>query len=136
MITESQVPMDLYYTDNHTWVLIEDMIGIIGITDYAQSELSEIVYIELPVKGSEIVQGTVFGTIEAMKTIAELIAPVSGTILEVNEALDTDPRIINNDPYGDGWIIKVHLNDPVEVDNIMTPDDYVVFISDSEEEIY
>jgi len=132
MITESQVPMDLYYTDNHTWVLIEDEIGIIGITDYAQTELTEIVYIELPEKGSDVTQGNAFGTLEAMKTVAELIAPVSGTIIEVNEALDTDPRIINNDPYGDGWIIKVRLYDPEEVDNIMTPDDYIIFVSDSD----
>ena len=121
--------MDLFYTDNHTWVLVEDRTAVVGMSDYAQAELSEIVYIELPEAGDDIVQGSPFGTIEAMKTVAELIAPVSGTVIEVNHDLIDNPKTVNSDPYGDGWMIRVSLNDPEEVDNILTPDDYLVYIS-------
>jgi glycine cleavage system H protein len=113
-------------------VLVEDKIGTIGISDYAQTELSEIVYIELPEIGAEIVQGTPFGTIEALKTVAELISPVTGEVIEVNDSAENDPRIINNDPYSDGWLIRVKLHDPEEVENILTPDDYLLFISSEE----
>lgn len=133
MILDSQIPMDLYYTDYHTWVLVEGTIGTIGISDYAQNELSEIVYIELPEPGTEIVQGTTFGTIEAMKTVAELISPVTGEVLEVNDTAENDPRIINNDPYSDGWLIRVKLHDLEEIENILTPDDYLLFISNDDE---
>ena len=124
-----KVPMDLFYTDDHTWVLVEDDIGIIGITDYGQTELAEIVYIELPNVGVEVLQGSPFGTIEAMKTVAELISPVSGEIIEINDALEADPRQINIDPYGDGWMIKVKMHDPEEIESILTPHDYIVFVS-------
>ena len=134
MISDSQIPMDLFYTDYHTWVLVEGSIGTIGISDYAQSELSEIVYIELPETGTEIVQGTPFGTIEALKTVAELISPVTGEVIEVNDSAENDPRIINNDPYSDGWLIRVKLHDPEEIENILTPDDYLLFISSDDGE--
>ncbi len=133
MISDSQIPMDLFYTDYHTWVLVEGTIGTIGISDYAQSELSEIVYIELPETGTEIVQGTPFGTIEALKTVAELISPVTGEVIEVNDSAENNPRIINNDPYSDGWLIRVKLHDPEEIENILTPDDYLLFISNEDE---
>lgn len=134
MISDSQIPMDLFYTDFHTWVLVEGAIGTIGISDYAQSELSEIVYIELPETGTEIVQGTPFGTIEALKTVAELISPVTGEVIEVNDSAENDPRIINNDPYSDGWLIRVKMHDPEEIENILTPDDYLLFISSEDDE--
>ena len=133
MISDSQIPMDLYYTDNHTWVLVEGETGTVGITDYAQSELSEVVYVELPEVGAEVVQGAPFGTIEAMKTVAELISPVTGEVVEVNDAAENDPHIVNNDPYSDGWFIRVRLHDPEEVENIMTPDDYLLYISSEED---
>ena len=91
-MNDIQVPMDLYFIDDHTWVLVEDDVATIGLSDYAQTELSEIVYIDLPDVGSEVVQGSPFGTIEAMKTVAELISPMSGEIVEINDDLENDPR--------------------------------------------
>ena len=132
MSTDSQVPMDLYFIDDHTWVLVEDYIGTIGLTDYGQSELSEIVYIELPEIGTEVVQGSPFGTIEAMKTVAELISPMSGEVIEANGNLENDPRLVNVDPYGEGWMIKIKLHDPDEIENILTPQDYIMCISGEE----
>lgn len=129
MSTNSQVPMDLYFIDDHTWVLVEDYIGTIGLTDYGQSELSEIVYIELPEIGTEVFQGSPFGTIEAMKTVAELISPMSGEVIEANENIVNDPRLVNVDPYGEGWMIKIKLHDPDEVESISTPQDYIIYIS-------
>ena len=126
----TRVPMDLYYTNDHTWVLVEDNIGTIGVTDYGQSELAEIVYINLPDIGTEVIQGSPFGYVEAMKTVAELISPVSGEVIEVNESLEDDPRQVNVDPYGDGWIIKIKIHDPDEVDNILTPHDYIIYVEE------
>ena len=124
-----QVPMDLYFIDDHTWVLVEDDIGTIGLSDYAQTELSEIVYIDLPNVGSEVVQGSPFGTIEAMKTVAELISPMSGEIVEINDDLENDPRLVNSDPYGEGWMIKIKIHEPDEIENIMTPQEYLSYVS-------
>ena len=124
-----KVPMDLYYTDDHTWIFIEGDIGTIGITDYGQSELAEIVYIELPTVGSEVVQGSPFGTIEAMKTVAELISPISGEVIETNDIVEADPRQINIDPYDDGWMIKVKIHEPDEIEHIFTPHDYIVYVA-------
>ena len=129
MYSNSKVPMDLYFTNDHTWVLVEDDIGTIGLTDYAQSQLSEIVYIELPSVGSEVVQGSPFGTIEAMKTVSELISPVSGEVIEMNENLENDPGQVNADPYGEGWMIKIKIHEPDEVENILTPQDYILYVS-------
>ncbi len=128
-----KVPRDLFYTNDHTWGLVEDDMCTIGITDFAQSELAEIVFVELPNVGSEVAQGSPFGTIEAMKTVAELISPVSGVVIEVNEALESDPRQVNMEPYGEGWIIKVVMHAPDEIDSLLTPQDYMVYISDEEE---
>jgi glycine cleavage system H protein len=126
----TRVPMDLYYTNDHTWVLVEDNIGTIGITDYGQGELAEIVYINLPDIGTEVIQGSPFGYVEAMKTVAELISPLSGEVIEVNDSLEDDPRQANVDPYGDGWIIKIKIHEPDEVDNILTPHDYIIYVEE------
>lgn len=127
-----KVPRDLFYTNDHTWILVENNEGIIGITDFGQLELAEIVYIDLPDIGTEVVQGSPFGTIEAMKTVAELISPVSGEIVEVNDTLESDPRQVNMDPYGDGWMIKVHIHDVDEVEILLTPQDYLVYVTGEE----
>ncbi|MFC1607255.1 glycine cleavage system protein GcvH [Candidatus Latescibacterota bacterium] len=132
MEEESKVPRDLFFTDEHTWVLVEGNEGTIGLTDYGQKELAEIVYLDLPAPGAEVVQGVPFGTIEAMKTVAELISPVSGEVTEFNETLETDPRQVNEEPYGDGWMIKVKLHDADEIDNLMTPQDYVEYVAGEE----
>ena len=133
MESDLKVPRDLFYTNDHTWVLVEDDVGTIGITDFGQSELAEVVYIDLPNIGTEVVQGSPFGTIEAMKTVAELISPVSGEVIEVNETLESDPRQVNMDPYGDGWMIRVEIHDQDEIDSLLTPQDYIVYISGEEE---
>ncbi|MFC1490118.1 glycine cleavage system protein GcvH [Candidatus Latescibacterota bacterium] len=129
MDEDSHVPMDLSFIDEHTWVLVENDIGTIGLSDYAQSELSEIVYIDLPEVGFEVSQGSPFGTVEAMKTVAELIAPMSGEVIEKNENLDSDPRLVNMDPYGEGWMIKIKLHEPEEIENIFNPQEYILYVS-------
>lgn len=128
MSEESHVPMDLSYIDEHTWVLVENDIGTIGLSDYGQSELSEIVFIELPEVGFEVSQGSPFGTIEAMKTVAELISPMSGEVIEKNENLENNPMLINTDPYGEGWMIKIKIHDSNEIDNIFKPKEYLMYV--------
>jgi glycine cleavage system H protein len=135
MESDMKVPRDLFYTHDHTWVLVEDNVGTIGISDLGQAELAEVVYIDMPNIGAEVVQGSPFGTVEAMKTVAELISPVSGEVLEVNDSLDSDPRQVNMDPYGDGWMIRVELHDTDEIDSLLTPQDYIVLITGEEEEV-
>ena len=132
MEDDLNAPGDLSFTSDHTWVLVEDDEGIIGLTDYGQSELSEIVYIELPDIGSEVLQGYPFGTIEAMKTVAELISPVSGEVIEINDTLELDPRQVNLEPYGDGWMIRVKIHELEEVDNLLSPQDYLVYVTGEE----
>ena len=114
-----QVPDDLMYTEEHEWVKVEDDTATIGITDYAQGELGDIVFIEMPSVGDEISQMDAFGTIEAVKAVSDLFAPVSGEIVEVNQLLEDDPETVNRDPYNDGWMVKIKLSDPSELDNLL-----------------
>ncbi len=112
-------PENLRYTKEHEWVRVEGTIGVVGITDHAQSELGDIVYVDIPDASAEIKEGDTFGTIEAVKTVADLFAPVSGKIVEVHTALNDSPEFVNNDPYNDGWIVKIELANPSEVDALM-----------------
>jgi len=121
---EYKVPEDLKYTKEHEWAKIEGDVATIGITDYAQSELGDIVYIELPKVDSEVEQMTPIGTIEAVKTVADLYSPLSGKVIEVNERLSQNPSIVNNDPYGEGWIAKIRISNPDEVENLLSAEDY------------
>jgi glycine cleavage system H protein len=122
------IPAGLKYTKEHEWIRIEGNTGYIGITDFAQGELGELVYIEIDTVGETLSQDDVFGTVEAVKTTSELFMPVSGTVLEFNEELDEskgdNPAAINEDPYGRGWIIKVELTDPSELDGLLSAEDY------------
>ncbi len=118
------IPENLQYTEEHEWVLIEDNIAIVGITDYAQGELGDVVFIELPQTGDIVQQLEPFGTIEAVKTVTDLFAPISGEVIEVNSLLEESPHLINEDTYGDGWIIKIKISDPVEMENLLTAEDY------------
>ena len=118
------IPENLQYTEEHEWVLIEDNIAIVGITDYAQGELGDVVFIELPQTGNIVQQLEPFGTIEAVKTVTDLFAPVSGEVVEVNTMLEESPHLINEDTYGEGWIIKINISDPVELENLLTAEDY------------
>ncbi len=123
------VPADLKYTSDHEWVLVEGDIATIGITDYAQGELGDVVYVELPGVGEEFSKGDVAATIEAVKTVADVFLPLSGTIEAVNEALDDTSELINQDAYGAGWILKMKISDASEMDEFMTAEDYTNSIS-------
>ena len=117
-------PNDIKYTKEHEWVSLDGETATIGITDYAQSQLGDIVFVEFPDINSEINQNETFGVIEAVKTVADLFAPVSGEIIEVNSSLEDSPNFINSDPYGSGWIIKVKINDSNEYNGLMSSDVY------------
>ena len=113
------VPTNLKYTSEHEWIRVEGNEAYVGITDYAQSELGEIVFIDVPTEGETVAQGEVFGSIEAVKTVSDLNMPVTGEVLEINGALDAQPELVNNDPYGEGWIIRISVKDPAELDSLM-----------------
>ena len=117
-------PNDIKYTKEHEWISLDGETATIGITDYAQSQLGDIVFVEFPDINSEINQNETFGVIEAVKTVADLFAPVSGEIIEVNSSLEDSPNFINSDPYGSGWIIKVKINDLNEYNGLMSSDVY------------
>ena len=118
------IPEDLRYTKDHEWVRAEGDEGMIGITDYAQSELGDIVFLDLLDVGIHVIQGGSFGTIEAVKAAADLYAPLSGEIIAVNGLLEHSPELINKSPYEDGWIIRIKLNDINELDTLLSPDEY------------
>ena len=112
-------PSNIKYTREHEWIRVEGNEAFVGITDYAQSELGEIVFVDVPTVGETVGQGEVFGSIEAVKTVSDLNMPATGEVLEVNEALDGQPELVNNDPYGEGWIIRIALKDAAELDNLL-----------------
>lgn len=114
-----EAPDDLKYSKEHEWVRVDGDIGVIGISDYAQSELDDVVYVELPEIGQELKSGDPFGTIEAVKAVSELLCPVSGEVTEINDKLESDPALINKYPYGDGWMIKLKLANPDELSGLM-----------------
>lgn len=117
-------PDDLKYTKEHEWIRVNGNIGTIGITDFAQSELGDIVFVDIKKDLVEIKQGEVFGTIEAVKTVSDLFTPVSGKIIEINTNLESNAEIVNKDPYGDGWIIKIELSNPSELNNLLDAQAY------------
>lgn len=121
-------PNHLFYTKEHEWADIKDNEIVIGITDYAQGQLGDVIFFEFPKVGQEMNAGDVFGEVEAVKTVSELYAPVSGTITEVNEKLENNPDLVNKDPYGDGWLIKVTPKNPDERDELMNSISYDEFV--------
>jgi glycine cleavage system H protein len=127
-------PEDLKYTNEHEWVrVLEDDVVVVGITDFAQSELGELVYIEVDTIGDEVAKDEVFGTVEAVKTTSDLFMPVSGEVLEFNAAIDENegdnPALLNEDPYGEGWIVKIKMSDPSELDGLLSQTDYQAMVS-------
>jgi glycine cleavage system H protein len=124
------IPLGLKYSDTHEWARIDDDTATIGITDHAQSELGDIVYLELPEVGSTVEKGAVLGTLESVKTVSDLISPVSGEVVGINVALADTPEVVNNDPYEGGWLIKIKLSDPAEVHALMDSDAYEQFIQE------
>ena len=125
---EIYIPEDRAYTEQHEWLLVDGDLGTIGITDYAQSELGDIVFVELPQVGTQMEQGEVFGTVEAVKTVADLYAPVSGEVVEINPALEESPEQVNTEPYGNGWMIKVRLRDRQDLNLLLSPQDYAAVL--------
>ena len=127
---EGIYPDDLKYTREHEWIAINGGVGTVGVTHYAQSELGDIVYVELPRPGSPVVAGEEFGTVESVKAVSEIFAPASGEVLEVNAALSSKPETVNKDPYGEGWLLKIKLADPKELASLMTAADYRKYIEE------
>ncbi len=118
------VPANLKYTKDHEWVSVDGDIATIGITDFAQSELGDIVFVDINTVGDNVDKEAVFGTVEAVKTVSDLFMPVSGEVLEMNATIETNPETVNKDPYGAGWMIKVKLSNASEVDSLLSADDY------------
>ena len=123
------IPENLKYTQDHEWIKIEGNTGTIGITDYAQGELGDIVFIEIETVDEDLEKEEVFGTVEAVKTVSDLFMPVGGKVLEVNSKLEDNPELVNKDPYGDGWLIKITLADPTEMDKLLTATAYKALIN-------
>lgn len=117
-------PAELKYTKDHEWIRVEGDEAVIGITDFAQRELGDIVFVDINTVGEEVAANEVFGTVEAVKTVSDLFMPVVATVLEVNEAIDASPELVNTDPYGEGWIIRVKLSNPADVDALLSAEDY------------
>jgi glycine cleavage system H protein len=118
------IPKELKYAETHEWVRLEDGVATIGISDYAQGELGDIVFVELPEKGGKVAKGEAMGTIEAVKTVSDLNAPVSGEIVEVNEVLEDEPTLVNTDPYNSGWILRIKVADNAELDDLLDAEAY------------
>ena len=117
-------PEDLKYTKDHEWVKLEGDVAVVGITDFAQSELGDIVFVDIQTEGETLARGDVFGAIEAVKTVADAFMPMSGEVVEVNPELDVAPELVNSDPYGQGWMIKIKVSDASEFDNLLSAEQY------------
>ena len=124
-----KIPNNLFYTKEHEWIEFIDKIAIVGITDFAQSQLGDVIFIEFPQVGEELISGSSFGEIEAVKTVSDLYAPISGRVTNINMELDGAPELVNNDPYGKGWLVKIEPVNIKERDKLMNSDEYQKFIS-------
>jgi glycine cleavage system H protein len=121
-------PSELKYTEDHEWIRIEGDTAFIGITDHAQKELGDIVYVDINTVGDSLEKGEVFGSVEAVKTVSDLFIPLAGTVAEVNDELDAEPELVNSDPYGRGWMVKITLASPDDTDGLLSAEDYKQFI--------
>ncbi|WP_340112190.1 glycine cleavage system protein GcvH [Maribellus mangrovi] len=122
------IPADLKYTQDHEWVRVEGDVAVVGVTDFAQGELGDIVFVEIETEGEELDKGETFGTVEAVKTVSDLFMPVGGEVAEFNEALADDPELVNKDPYGEGWMIKIKIADAAQLDELMDAEAYKAMI--------
>lgn len=122
------IPAELRYTKEHEWIRVEGDVAYVGITDYAQSELGEIVFVDINTAGETVGQDEVFGSVEAVKTVSDLNMPVTGEVLEVNETINDQPELVNNDPYGEGWMIKIQVANPAELDTLLDATAYQALI--------
>jgi len=128
-----EFPEDLKYTKEHEWLLVEGTTAVVGITDYAQDRLGDVVYVELPAVGDKVSKEDAFGVVESVKAVSDIYAPITGKVLEVNDDLPDNPNMINEDPYGDGWLIKVEMADAEEVAELMTAEEYKEYVAEEEE---
>ena len=122
------IPVELRYTSEHEWIRVEGEIAYVGITDYAQSELGEIVFLDINTQGESLGQAEVFGSVEAVKTVSDLNMPVAGEVFEVNEIINDQPELVNNDPYGDGWMVKIQIANPAELETLLDAEAYKALI--------
>ena len=118
------IPDDRMYSQSHEWALVDSNIALVGITDFAQDELGDIVFLELPIVGDILIKEQIFGLVESIKAVSDLYAPLSGTVLEINSTLETEPEQVNDDPYNTGWLLKIELKDPSEIDTLLTAEEY------------
>ncbi len=119
-----KIPAELKYTQDHEWLRVEGDIAVVGITDFAQGELGDVVFVEIETEGEDLEKGETFGTVEAVKTVSDLFMPVGGKVVEVNPALGDEPELVNKDPYNAGWMIKIKMSDLSEIDELMDADEY------------
>lgn len=129
-----EIPSELRYSREHEWVAVENNVATIGITDYAQEQLGDVVYVELPEVGAPVTKDDAFGVVESVKAVSDIYAPVSGTVTEVNADLPDSPETVNEDPYGDAWMIRVEMSDPSELDDLLTAAEYQKFIEEEQKE--
>ncbi len=128
-----EFPEDLKYSKEHEWVLVDGNVATVGITDYAQDQLGDIVFVELPGIGDKVSKEDAFGVVESVKAVSDVYAPVSGKVLEVNDDLPENPEMLNEDPYGDGWMIKIEMNDLEELQDLMTAAEYEEYVAEEKE---
>ncbi len=119
-----KIPEDLKYTKDHEWVKIEGNVATVGVTDFAQSELGDIVFVEIETLDEELDKEEVFGSVEAVKTVSDLFMPIGGTVIEINENIESSPELVNSDPYGEGWMIKIEINEDSDIENLLTAEAY------------
>ena len=119
-----KIPEDLKYTKDHEWVRVEGNVATVGVTDFAQSELGDIVFVEIETLDEELEKEEVFGSVEAVKTVSDLFMPIGGTVIEINENIESSPELVNSDPYGDGWMIKIEINEASDIENLLSAEAY------------
>lgn len=123
-----KIPRELRYTKEHEWVLLEDGVAIIGVTDFAQGELGDIVYVELPTVGTKLGTMETFGNVESVKSVSDLYSPIAGVVADINTRLGDEPELVNSDPYGEGWMVRLEPADPLEIEQLLTADEYSDYI--------
>jgi glycine cleavage system H protein len=128
-----EFPEDLKYTSEHEWVLVEGKVATVGITDYAQEKLGDVVFVELPAIGDKVTKDEPMAVVESVKAVSDVYAPISGTVLEINDDLPDTPEMINEDPYGDGWMVKIEIADATDLDDLMNSEAYEKFVAEQEE---
>ena len=123
-----KIPREMRYTKEHEWVLLEDGVAIIGVTDFAQAELGDIVYVELPTVGSKLSTMEAFGNVESVKSVSDLYSPIAGVVADINTRLGDEPELVNSDPYGEGWMVRLEPSDSLEIEQLLTADEYSDYI--------